>query len=142
MHGDLTSLATNTIVSPANGFGLMDGGFDALLVERFGLELEATVMRAISRRPGGELPVGAAVFVETGDPTVPFLIAAPTMATPQAVPAAHAWFAMSAVLKTASLHPEVTRVCCPGLATGIGRVSPDDAAAEMASAWRKWLSAR
>jgi O-acetyl-ADP-ribose deacetylase (regulator of RNase III) len=92
---------------------------------------------------GGELPVGAAVFVETGDHSIPFLIAAPTMVTPQPVPPAHSFFAMSAILRTASLHAgRVTTVCCPGLATGIGEVGPDDAAAEMAAAWRKWLRSR
>lgn len=138
-HGDLLALARNTIVSPANGMGLMDGGFDALLTRRFGTRLEAAVMHAIAQRPGGELPVGAAVLVPTGDEVVPWLIAAPTMPTPGAVPSANAFFAMSAVLKTASAHRDkVTTVCCPGLATGIGRVTPEDAAREMAAAWRKW----
>ena len=139
-EGDLIGLATNTIVSPANSMGLMDGGFDELLVRRFGTQLEAKVMKAIAQRPEGELPVGAAVFVETGDPIIPNLIAAPTMRIPEAVPPSHAFFAMSAILKTATAHStRVTRVCCPGLATGIGRVSADHAAREMAAAWRKWI---
>src|SRR5262245_911021 len=62
-QGDLIALATNTIVSPANSMGIMDGGFDEVLVRRFGTSLEGKVMQAVAQR-GGELPVGTAAFIE------------------------------------------------------------------------------
>jgi hypothetical protein len=36
---NILSVAENTVVSPANSYGYMDGGVDRLYVEAFGLEL-------------------------------------------------------------------------------------------------------
>ena len=59
--------------------------------------------------------------------------------TPSAVPAAHCFYAMAAVLNAAARHSTVVhRVYCPGLCTGIGNVAPSIAAAEMEHAHRKW----
>ncbi len=70
---------------------------------------------------------------------IPYMISAPTMVFPEQVPANNCFFAMSAILRTASRHPDVVAdVYCPGLATGTGEVPPDDAAREMALAYGKW----
>lgn len=140
-EGDILAMAENTLVSPANSFGWMDGGIDRLYTERFGIDLQRRLQDAISARPEGHLPVGAALFLRTGDPRIPFLISAPTMVNPGPVTAANSFFAMAAALKVAWEHRAVVRkVFCPGLATGIGEVAPGDAAREMAKAYRKWLA--
>lgn len=139
--GDILALAENTIVSPANSYGFMDGGIDMAYTDHFGLRPQTEIQKQIALREEGYLPVGAAVFVETGNPRVPYMISAPTMETPGAVSAANAFFAMSAVLQAAARHRDVvTSVYCPGLATGIGQVSPKRAAEEMAKAYFKWRS--
>lgn len=139
LEGDILALAENTIVSPANSYGFMDGGIDRLYTDFFGLRPQTEVQERIARRPEGLLPVGAAELVETGHARIPFMIAAPTMVSPDPVDRANAFFAMSAVLQTAAKHPSLVRkVFCPGLATGTGRVAPEFAAEEMAHAYRKW----
>ena len=142
-RGDILSLAENAIVSPANSLGMMDGGIDLAYLNHFGLGMQSRVFEAIAEQPDGMLPVGAAVVVETGDAKVPLLVCAPTMVTPEPVPRANAFFAMSAALSAAERHAaQIRKLFCPGLATGIGCVAPADAAAEMAHAYRKWLRRR
>ena len=110
----------------------MDGGIDAAYLAFFGQALQETVQSAIQQRPEGRLPIGAALAVRTRHAQIPYLIVAPTMETPEAVPAAHAGRALRAVLRVIDRHPELgTDVYCPGLCTWTGRVSPEDAALSM-----------
>src|SRR5688500_3979192 len=46
------------LVSPANSFGLMDGGFDAVIINYFGVELMRKVQSRILEDYLGEQPVG------------------------------------------------------------------------------------
>jgi O-acetyl-ADP-ribose deacetylase (regulator of RNase III) len=138
-QSDLLAVAENTVVSPANGFGFMDGGIDRVYADFFGRQVEVRVMEAIARRPEGHLPVGASLVVRTGHPRIPYLIVAPTMILPEAVNEDHCYRAMRAVLRLASQLPDVGReVFCPGLGTGVGMVPPQSAAKEMARAYSDW----
>lgn len=140
--GDILQLAVNTIVSPANSHGFMDGGIDLQYRELFGTEVERRVQEAIRARPEGYLPVGTAAVVETGHPRVPYLVLAPTMEMPEAVPAAHAYRALRAVLRRFGSDPVIGReIFCPGLGTLTGRIPVREAAREMASAYRDWSEA-
>lgn len=136
--GNILSLAQNAIVSPANSYGVMDGGIDLLYLQYFGIEIQDRVLDAISRRQEGYLPVGASIVVTTGNPKIQYLVVSPTMLVPEVVPPANSFFAMSATLRTASSHAGIMRLYCPGLGTGIGQIPSDIAAAEMANAYRKW----
>ncbi|MFL5743547.1 MAG: macro domain-containing protein [Niastella sp.] len=64
------------MVSPANSFGFMDGGVDYVISERLGWGLEKELQKRIKALPEGELLVGRALILETGDPHIPFLISA------------------------------------------------------------------
>ncbi len=142
-EANILEIAENTIVSPANAYGFMDGGIDRLYTDHFGLRAQEEIQRHIESRDEGYLPVGAAVVVTTGHATVPYMISAPTMMSPEAVPASNCFYAMAAVLNAASRHSEVIEsIYCPGLATGTGRVEESLAAAEMAKAYAKWQSSR
>jgi O-acetyl-ADP-ribose deacetylase (regulator of RNase III) len=139
IEDDILSVAENTIVSPANSYGFMDGGIDRLYTEFFGLRPQTEVQDYIANHPEGCLPIGSAILVETGHSKIPYMIAAPTMETPGPVRSINSFFAMSAALNIAYRNRKVvTKVYCPGLATGIGRVPPDEAAVEMANAYKKW----
>ncbi|MGK9233841.1 hypothetical protein KXS07_20065 [Inquilinus limosus] len=81
-RGSIFDVACDAVVSPANSYGFMDGGIDALYLDRFGVEVQTRLRRLILDRHHGELLVGSAEVVETGDPAQPFLIAAPTMRVP------------------------------------------------------------
>ncbi len=135
---DILSLAQNAIVSPANSYGVMDGGIDLLYLQYFGMEVQDRVMDAISRRQEGYLPVGASIVIKTGHPRIQYLVVAPTMLVPEPVPPANSFFAMSAALRAAGRIAGITHLYCPGLGTGTGQIPVDIAAAEMANAYSKW----
>ncbi len=122
--GHILPLAQNAIVSPANSYGIMDGGIDLLYLQYFGMQVQDRVLDAISRRQEGYLPVGASLVVKTDHPKIPYLVVSPAMLVPEPVPPANSFFAMSAALRAASSHAGITRVYCPGLGTGDRPNSP------------------
>ena len=135
---DILELASDTLVSPANSYGFMDGGIDRLYVEFFGPELESRVQDSIRRTRDGLLPVGAALIISTGHERIPRLVVAPTMILPGPVRPENCFYAMSAALLACQRHrEEILQLWCPGLCTGVGGVDPGDAAREMAFAVKK-----
>src|SRR5262249_25892967 len=82
---DFFSLPADAMVSPANSFGIMDGGLDLAIRDAMGFSVQEAVQRVIVERHHGELAVGTAEVVETGDPRWPFLVVAPTMRVPESV---------------------------------------------------------
>lgn len=83
------------IVSPANSFGLMDGGYDKAIIDYFGIELMRDVQEAIIWNWYGEQPVGTSMSVYIRDRFRPcgkydiarntILIHTPTMRTPEKI---------------------------------------------------------
>jgi O-acetyl-ADP-ribose deacetylase (regulator of RNase III) len=144
-RGDLLDVAADAYVSPANSFGWMDGGIDWALRERFGQQIEDAVREKIAE-VGGELPVGDALVVSTGDDEVPYLISAPTMKLPSWVGHSNnAYLAMRALLRAARAfarrHPgELETIALPGLCTGVGRMDPELAAGQMRRAYEEFLA--
>jgi O-acetyl-ADP-ribose deacetylase (regulator of RNase III) len=125
-------------VSPANSFGLMDGGIDAEITEFFGVQLEERVQAEIWRLYRGEQPVGTCLMAPTGDARCPWLAHCPTMRVPMDVSwTNHAYAAFLAALTTASAHG-IQTLACPGLGTHTGRIPPDVAARQMRYAYDLW----
>lgn len=138
-HGNLLAVAEHAAVSPANGYGFMDGGIDRAFEAFFGARLERDVRDAILRRPEGYLPLGASLVVATHHARVPYLIVAPTMLLPEDVDAQNAYRAFRAVLRVANVAPlDGGPIYCPGMTTGVGHVEPDAAARAMATAYADW----
>jgi O-acetyl-ADP-ribose deacetylase (regulator of RNase III) len=144
--GDIIAAAKGeTLVSPANSFGWMDGGLDEAISRAYaaaGIDIVARVQCAILDQAAGELPVGQALVVPTPDGPYRHLVVAPTMRTPMPVPRSlNAYLAFRAVLLAvqawnhACQDDPIRRVYCPGLATGIGRMPPRRAARQMRAAW-------
>jgi O-acetyl-ADP-ribose deacetylase (regulator of RNase III) len=141
-RANLVEVAENTVVSPANALGFMDGGIDAAFRSFFGAEVEDRVREAISRRPEGHLPIGASLVVSTGNERIPHMIVATTMLSPEAIDRQNCYRAMRAVLRIAAAREDVGRaVYCPGLGTGVGQTIPAEAAQEMAQAYSDWKRA-
>lgn len=144
-EGDLTDVEADAYVSAANSFGVMDGGVDLALRERFGQQLEDTVREAIAK-VGPLLPVGQALVVSTEDLDVPYLVVAPTMEVPMRVSHtrnAHLAFraALHAVAEFNDQEPDAILVlAAPGMATGVGGMEPAVAAEQMAAAYREFLA--
>jgi O-acetyl-ADP-ribose deacetylase (regulator of RNase III) len=128
------------IVSPANSFGLMDGGVDLAIIKFFGKELENSVQRYIVKNYDGEQPIGSTFIIETKNKVHPYLAHTPTMRIPSIISdTENVYYAMkgmlSAVKKFNDPHQKIKTVLCPGLGTATGRVSPKIAAQQMLLAY-------
>ena len=66
-EGPILDLEVDAVVSPANSFGFMDGGVEALYTQHFGRQLESKLKTVIAEKHAGEIPVGNAERVETDD---------------------------------------------------------------------------
>src|SRR4051812_23434310 len=82
-EADYFTHPADAMVSPANSFGIMDGGLDLAIRNALGFEAQKAAQRAIVERHHGELPVGSAEIVSTGDARWPLLVVAPTMRVPE-----------------------------------------------------------
>ncbi|MGF6227362.1 O-acetyl-ADP-ribose deacetylase (regulator of RNase III) [Inquilinus ginsengisoli] len=149
-RGSIFDVACDAVVSPANSFGFMDGGIDALYVDRFGVEVQTRLRRLILDRHHGELLIGGAAVVETDDSAQPFLIAAPTMRVPMVLgpETVNPYLATRAVLLLARngtaptgerLSECLRTIAFPGMGTGVGRVPAEICARQMRVAVDEFL---
>lgn len=145
-QGSILETGVDAAVSPANSFGLMRGGIDAVYSTAWPA-IEQRVRSAVLAFHGGELPVGEAVVVPTGAVRPSWLISAPTMREPSTtLPAdtVHPYLAARAVFRMwqggrvedgRPVRRVVTSIGMPGLGTGVGGVSPEACARQVAAAW-------
>jgi O-acetyl-ADP-ribose deacetylase (regulator of RNase III) len=138
-RGSILDVACDAVVSPANSFGFMDGGIDVRYSHHFGWHVQERLQAAIRDRHHGELLVGAADIVETGDGRIPFLIAAPTMRVPTILrDTVNPYLAARAVLRLIRhgrfpdgmfvgqpIYSVLSTVAFPGLGTGVGGLHPE-----------------
>jgi O-acetyl-ADP-ribose deacetylase (regulator of RNase III) len=82
VQGSMLGQRVDAWVTPTNAQGRMDGGLDAVLKRHFGPGIQRKVQREIRRLDERVLPVGRAVWVETGEVVPRFLISAATMLGP------------------------------------------------------------
>ena len=131
-HGSILDKKVDAIVSPANSFGFMDGGIDALYTKFFGPELQIELQKLINDHTwSGELLVGDAFVVPTDNPFIPFCISAPTMRIPQPITdPIGVYLATRAAIKIAEGYRFET-ISMPGMGTGYGNVQPMIAARAM-----------
>lgn len=139
--GDILGVPVDAVVSPANCFGFMNGGIDAVYTRRFGRQVEDRLREVIARDWDGELPVGLAVVIETTAADIPFLVAAPTLRAPVSVAGTvNAYLAFRAVLRAVRWQNRdrpgsIRAVACPGLGTGTGEMPVEVCARQMRAAW-------
>lgn len=134
------------LITPGNSFGIMDGGFDAVVKEMFG-DIEARVQHMIENDAYGELNVGDAALVipEAGRPHICY---APTMRVPMQITRTdNIYVAMRAALAAIHDHNNletisesapsdyIQTVAVPLLGAGAGRVPAEEAARQMKLAW-------
>lgn len=147
-HGSILDVHCDAVVSPANSFGFMDGGVNAAYLRYFGHEIEDRVRSRITEKHHGELPIGSADVVKTGDKRIPFLVVAPTMRVPMVLhDSVNAYLAARAVFLlvkhgifstgTEAGRPiagRIDRIAFPGLGTGVGKVGPSTCARQVRAA--------
>ena len=136
--------AYDCMVSPANSFGLMDGGIDMAIRNFFGMQLQKDVQKVIRKDYYGEQPVGTSIIVFTGNDDHPFLAHTPTMRVPSDISKTdnvyNAMFAMLCAIANHNRNESVriNTILCPGLGTATGRVPYKEAARQMALAYHNF----
>jgi O-acetyl-ADP-ribose deacetylase (regulator of RNase III) len=135
-HGSIVDVDCDAVVSPANSYGFMDGGIDALYMWHFGSDIQMRVRRQIFDYHHGEIIVGQADVVETAHAKIPYLIFAPTMRVPMNLRqtvnpylAARAIFLlvtqgsfMAGQFAGQKVSEHIQKIALPGLGTGAGKV--------------------
>jgi O-acetyl-ADP-ribose deacetylase (regulator of RNase III) len=141
VEGDILEGRCDAVVSPANSFGFMDGGIDLAYRRYFGMDLQSRVQAKIRSDFRGELPVGQATVVPTGNEMVPYLVAAPTMRVPDRIgETVNVYLAFRAALLSVLAHNQegrsaINSIRVPAMGTGIGAMPLARAARQMHSAY-------
>ena len=140
----------DAFVTAGNSYGIMTAGVDAAVVRVCGDSLRRRVQDRILDDYLGEQPVGTAFVIDTGVPRLPFVVHAPTMRTPGSIAGtdkvyAATWAALLAVYRhTAAARATggraIDTVALPAMGTGFGGVPYDEAARQMAAAYRHYRS--
>jgi O-acetyl-ADP-ribose deacetylase (regulator of RNase III) len=146
VSGDYFQKQADAIVSPANSFGIMDGGLDLAIRDQLGYSVQNRLQKVIVERYHGELPIGCAEIIETKDSRWKYLIAAPTMRVPESVSSTiNAFLAFRAILLAAKNlnrrhgKREIDSLVCCGLATGVGGMPASRCATQMRIAYKTML---
>jgi O-acetyl-ADP-ribose deacetylase (regulator of RNase III) len=147
-HGSILDVTCDAVVSPANSYGFMDGGIDAIYMGYFGSDIQMRVRRQIFDHHHGELVVGQADVVETGHQKIPYLVVAPTMRVPMNLHetvnpylAARAVFILirhgsfrSGKYLGQKISDHIKTIALPGLGTGVGKVGVNTCAHQVRAA--------
>ncbi|MDA8756135.1 macro domain-containing protein [Candidatus Pseudothioglobus singularis] len=143
LTGDYFQQSADAIVSPANSFGIMDGGLDLAIRNELGFQVETDIQEVILNKYHGEMPIGSAEIINTNHNKWSFLIAAPTMRIPENVAyTLNAYNAFRAILIAINTFNQskpkkaIKSLICSGLATGIGSMEPTKCAAQMRAAFK------
>ena len=123
--GDITKIACDAIVNPANSYGYMGGGVAGAIKRIGGIEIEK---EAVSKAP---ISLGKAIFTNSGNLPCLIVIHAPTMKQPaMKIKKENVEVATRAALRLAS-EKKIKTIAIPGMGTGVGGVLLDDAAKVM-----------
>jgi O-acetyl-ADP-ribose deacetylase (regulator of RNase III) len=141
--GDYFQQSADAIVSPANSFGIMDGGLDLAIRNELGFQVEADIQEVILNKYHGEMPIGAAEVININHEKWSYLIVAPTMRIPENVAfTLNAYNAFRAILIAVNNFNEsqpknpIKSLVCSGLGTGIGGMDSTKCAGLMRAAYK------
>ena len=133
-------------VTAGNAFGMMTAGIDAAVVHYFGDDLMRLIQHRIMDQYLGEQPVGTAFIIPTGHDDRPFLGHAPTMRVPSGIDGTDkvysaTWAALLAMhAHNVAEDRKIEIMAFPATGTGFGGVPFDEAARQMAAAYRHYLT--
>ena len=143
LTGDYFQQSADAIVSPANSFGIMDGGLDLAIRNELGFQVETDIQEVILNKYHGEMPIGSAEIINTNHNKWSYMIAAPTMRIPENVAyTINAYIAFRAILIAINSFNEskpkrtIKSLVCSGLGTGIGSMEAVKCAAQMRAAYK------
>ena len=132
----MQSNKVDCVVSPANSFGLMDGGYDAAITRWFGYELQKNVQRYIAENFFGEQPVGSSFIIDTTRQGVR-LIHTPTMRIPERIYDPSVIYHCMRTCMMTAIHNNVKSILIPAFGAATGRVDVDTVAKMMYMAYEQ-----
>lgn len=125
IQGSILQVKAEAIVNAANSSGAMGGGVAGIIRRAAGSEVEKEAMEH------APIPVGQAVLTSSGHTSFRGIVHAPTMPRPaMRIPADNVGKATRAALTVADTNG-ITSLAIPGMGTGVGGVTPSDAASIM-----------
>ena len=119
---DITEMAVDAVVNPANSLGIMGGGVAGALHRKGGPSIQR---EAMSLAP---IAVGAAVITNAGTLWAKHVIHAPTMEEPGTKIGIENVRRATRAALIAAAHRSFEVIALPGMGTGLGGVDPSDAA--------------
>ena len=153
IHDDFANFMDNhlnieAVVSPANSFGLMDGGYDAAITDYFGETLMKEVQLKIIFDWYGEQPVGTSISVPIYSRifnTVlgsknPILIHTPTMRTPESIKDSRIIYQCMRTTLIEALRQNVKSIVIPAFGGCCGKVPYDQIARMMYLAYNQIMN--
>lgn len=130
VQGSVLEAEAQVIVNAANSLGLMGGGVAGAIKRAAGTEVEREAVKSAPIR------VGKAVLTSGGKTKFRGIIHAPTMPEPgMHIPVHNVALATKAALTLAD-EKGFESVAIPGMGTGVGGVSPEEAARAMVESVR------
>ena len=134
--GDVFDMRADIIVSPANSFGIMDGGIDLVYSQQMGWHIQKDLQEKIEKEFDGELLVGQSCLVKTGSVQFPHLLSAPTMRVPMLLRGTpNVYLAAKAIFIAIKKFETPITCLIPGLGTGCGAVVYELCAQKMRMAY-------
>lgn len=127
------------LVSPANAFGKMTGGYDAALSEILGWDFQKKVQQYIKDHFYGEQGVATSFYIETDIPGVS-LIHTPTMQYPSVIrDSLIVYYCMRSTLICALEH-DVKTIVIPVFGGSSGQVEPEIAGQRLYDAYKQIMT--
>ena len=140
VNTDLKTFLTNNkvqcVVSPANSFGLMDGGYDLELTNWYGSQLQERVQQYIIDNYYGEQPVGTSFIIETNKDNQ-YLIHTPTMRTPEEIVDARIIYQCMRTTLIVAKQNNIDSILIPMFGAHTGNVKPQIVAKMMLKAYQQ-----
>lgn len=128
-------------ISPANGYGYMQGGVDFYLNYHVLPDVEDLVREKIEKYYTDSVPIGTSLMVQYSDNE--YLICSPTMKTPSNIVGTdNVYRAFYSALGVAAKYPEIEYLVVPGMGTSCGGMTPEDAVEQMWQAYQDFKSGK
>ncbi len=115
------------LVSPANSYGVMTGGYDAALSDILGWEFQYKVQEIIKKRYFGEQPVASSFIMDTDISGLKF-IHTPTMQYPSTIEDDMVVYQCMRTTLICALKHDITSIVIPVFGAAIGGVEAGRAA--------------
>ena len=124
------------VVSPANSYGLMDGGYDLAITNWFGDKLQKKVQQYIINNLYGEQPVGTSIIIDTEKDGIK-LIHTPSMRSPNKIRDPLVIYQCMRTCLMCAMDNDVESMVIPAFGGATGKVEYDVIAKMMFHAYKQ-----